>query len=86
MISSSDYSSTDEKPLAKKQRISIMDIEKIIMGVERSDSHITAFQKNLKHQFPHLNGLESTLSQLKRSAANHSLHTTALLGTCKYSQ
>ena len=64
VISSFDYSSTDEKPLAKKQRVSIIEIKKIIMAVELSDSHITVSQKILK-QFTHLNGLESTLSQLK---------------------
>ena len=35
------------------------------MGVELSDSHIIASQKIVKQQFPHLNRLESTLSQLE---------------------
>ena len=35
------------------------------MGVELSDLHINMAQRILKHQFPGLNGLESTLFQEK---------------------
>ena len=58
--------SDDEfKPLAKKQKLDDSEIENIIMGVELSDIHINLAQRFLKHQFPGLNGLESTLFQDK---------------------
>ena len=48
------------------------------MGVELSDSHIAASQKILKNWFPHLNGLESTLSQLKKCAVTEDKVKNAL--------
>ena len=46
-------------------RLADVDIEKIIMGVRLTDSHINIAQKLLKDQFCSLNGLESTLLQAK---------------------
>ena len=56
----------DHEPLAKRQRLSDPEIEELIMGAELSDRHINLAQKILKEQFPSLNGLNSTLLQLKQ--------------------
>ena len=56
----------DHEPLAKRQRLSDPEIEELIMGAELSDRHINLAQKILKEQFPNLNGLNSTLLQLKQ--------------------
>ena len=53
------------EPLQKKQKLHNSEIESIIMGVELSDLHINMAQRILKHQFPELNGLESSLFQDK---------------------
>ena len=44
----------------------------ICSGKELSDLHINASQELLKEQFKHINGLQSTLFQLKRPLANTS--------------
>ena len=54
------------EPVAKKQRLSESEIENIIMGAELSDLHINLAQRVIKEQFPHINGLESTLLQGKQ--------------------
>ena len=56
----------DHEPLAKRQRLSDPEIEELIMSAELSDRHINLAQKILKEQFPNLNGLNSTLLQLKQ--------------------
>ena len=56
----------DYKPLAKKQRLSDPEMEELMMGVELSDKYINLAQRILKQQFPELNGLNSTLLQLKQ--------------------
>ena len=56
----------DNKPLAKKRQLSDPEIEDLIMGAELTDRPINLAQKILQEQFPHLNGLNSTLLQLKQ--------------------
>ena len=58
----------DHEPLTKKQLLIMSDpeIEELIMGAELTDRHINLAQKILKEQFPSLNGLNSTLLQLKQ--------------------
>ena len=56
----------DHEPFTKKQRLSDPEIEELIMGAELTDRHINLAQKILKKQFPSLNGLNSTLLQLKQ--------------------
>ena len=56
----------DNKPLAKKRWLSDPEIEDLIMGAELMDRPINLVQKILQEQFPHLNGLNSTLLQLKQ--------------------
>ena len=56
----------DNKPLAKKQRLSDPEIEDLIMGAELMDRPKKLAQKILQEQFLHLNGLNSTLLQLKQ--------------------
>lgn len=61
-----DNNGGDSKPLVKKQKLSDLEIENIVMGVELSDMQINLAQRVLKQQFPELNGLESTLYQNKQ--------------------
>ena len=68
------YSNTDDKVISlinsddcipstmKKLKL---DVETILMGEKLSNLHINAAQKILKIQFPAINGLESTLYQMK---------------------
>ena len=51
IISINDDASPTDKPHAKKPRLADVDIEKIIMGVRLTDSHINIAQKLLKDQF-----------------------------------
>ena len=60
-----DIDGDDGKPSVKRLRLSDLEIENIVMGVELSDVHINLAQRILKQQFPELNGLESTLFQEK---------------------
>ena len=60
-----DINGDDGKPSVKRLRLSDLEIENIVMGVELSDVHINLAQRILKQQFPELNGLESTLFQEK---------------------
>ena len=57
--------SDEFKPLKKKQKLHNSEIECYIIGVELSDLHINTAQRILKHQFPEINGLESSLFQNK---------------------
>ena len=43
------------------------------MGAELSDKHINLAQRFLKEQFPQLNGLNSTLLQLKQQNFTESM-------------
>ena len=60
-----DIDSDDGKHSVKRLRLSDLEIEKIVMGVELSDVHINLTQRVLKQQFPELNELQSTLFQEK---------------------
>ena len=61
---SGEQSLSFEPPL-KKRKLSVADIENVIMGEELSDIHINLAQNLLKRQFPQLCGLQSTLLQEK---------------------
>lgn len=56
----------NSKPLVKKQKLSKLEIENTVMGVELSDMQIILAHRVLKLHFPELNGLESTLYQNKQ--------------------
>ena len=47
-----DKDSDDGKPLAIRPRLSELEIESIVIGVELSDIHINIAQRVLKRQFP----------------------------------
>ena len=53
---------TADDPTCKKTKL---DFERVIMGEKLSDLDINAAQRILKQQFPNVNGLESTLYQIK---------------------
>ena len=56
----------NNKPLSKKRRLSDPEIEDLIMSAELTDRPINLAQKILQEQFPHLNGLNSILLQLRQ--------------------
>ena len=65
---SADGAPNSEEPAKKKRRVSQVtgeDIEEIEKGERLSDIHMEYAQMLLKHQFPVLNGLKSSLYQYK---------------------
>ena len=56
------------KPPQKKRKLSVNEIEIIIMGEELSDVHINLAQRLLRVQFPESSGLLSTLLQGKETS------------------
>ena len=56
---------SDIEPPQKKQKLSDLDVERIIMGEELTDVHINVAQNLLKKQFYNLGGLQCTLLQVK---------------------
>ena len=67
-VTESDNECKEVQPSRKRQKLNNSEIQNIIMGVELSDLHINMAQRILKHQFPALNGLESTLFQDKEQS------------------
>ena len=83
-VTKSDNECKEVQPLRKRQKLNDSEIENIIMGVKLSDLHINMAQRILKHQFPALNGLESTLFQDKeQSLKEHNVADKLQIIHCK---
>ena len=69
--SDSSLTNNDCIPSAKKLKL---DVETVLMGEKLSDLHINAAQKILEAQFSAINGLESTLYQMKEKHLTEDLN------------
>ena len=82
---------TADDPICKKTKL---DFERVIMGEKLSDLDINAAQRILKQQFPNVNGLDSTLyqikerklteNQVKKQNTNYTLPTQGTLDCCHH--
>ena len=77
-----DIDSDDGKPSVKRLRVSDLDIENIVMGVELSDVHINLAQRILKQQFPELNGFPALMHVTYNFHACLMKHAWKLHGRC----
>ena len=67
----SEHTSEDEPPRKKTRCIDQdVDLEAICNGEKLTDLHVGFAQKLLKQQFPHLNGLQPTVLQTKKTLAS----------------